>query len=595
MLADEMNLAVRGPRRTRPRLWRREVGYWLLGSVALVLLLLGQRGFAADDPRRSATDNLYMAFHLFAFTAGDIRSPGWTFDVARFGAPLVTGYAAALTLMRLLRRRADPFRVWFWHGHSVVVGEGAAAREYVRQRRAARCRVIWCRTRRTADRDGDGPFDPGLVVLEGDDLADLLPLARVDRAADLVALAGDDAENVRAAVQAIGLLSDRRMKDPCRIRAEVDDRRLRMLVRRHALFGPADARVEAKAFSPAEISARLAFAGNPLETGPGGWSAERSHLLVIGLGQLGESMLLQAARIAHHRHGRRLKVTVADRRAASAVADLRLRFPGLDEVVDLASHEGPVEAVDPARWATLLGTPVEGELLTVAVCLTDEVRGLGAAFDIAAALSDRAVRVLVRVRSRAGMAELLEGRGAQAFGVAIHPVAELEEAVSPGHILDESHDDLARAVHAGYLRQRRADGTFDEKDPACGDWSRLAEDLRDSSRQQADHIGVKLAALGLKIAADASEGVVLPELASGQVELLARMEHSRWNADRWLAGWRPAREKDVERRLTPCLVPFDELPPKIADYDRQAVRQLPGLLREAGKRVVPLADRGRIG
>ena len=69
------------------------------------------------------------------------------------------------------------------------------------------------------------------------------------------------------------------------------------------------------------------------------------------------------------------------------------------------------------------------------------------------------------------------------------------------------------------------------------------------------------------------------------VRRLAEMEHGRWNAERLLLGWRYAEAKDVARRLSPFLVPWDALPPDIQDYDLQAIRGLPRTFREAGLEV----------
>ena len=50
-----------------------------------------------------------------------------------------------------------------------------------------------------------------------------------------------------------------------------------------------------------------------------------------------------------------------------------------------------------------------------------------------------------------------------------------------------------------------------------------------------------------------------------------------WNVERAFAGWTLG-EKDVERKVTPYLVPYDDLPENIKDYDRDTVRNLSRLL-----------------
>jgi hypothetical protein len=60
--------------------------------------------------------------------------------------------------------------------------------------------------------------------------------------------------------------------------------------------------------------------------------------------------------------------------------------------------------------------------------------------------------------------------------------------------------------------------------------------------------------------------------------MLARMEHARWNAERFLAGWSLG-AKDVKLKRSPYLVPYDQLPDEVKAWDRDAVKNIPDLLR----------------
>jgi hypothetical protein len=69
-----------------------------------------------------------------------------------------------------------------------------------------------------------------------------------------------------------------------------------------------------------------------------------------------------------------------------------------------------------------------------------------------------------------------------------------------------------------------------------------------------------------------------------EVELMARMEHARWCAERVLGGWTPG-PRDVLKRMTPYLVPWFELAEDIKEYDREFVRAIPEVLGEVGESV----------
>jgi hypothetical protein len=79
-------------------------------------------------------------------------------------------------------------------------------------------------------------------------------------------------------------------------------------------------------------------------------------------------------------------------------------------------------------------------------------------------------------------------------------------------------------------------------------------------------------------------------LGKAGLERLAEMEHGRWNVERLLHGWRWAEAKDVGRKLSPYLVPWDRLSPEIQGYDLDAIRSLPGKFREAGLEVYRIGE-----
>lgn len=51
-------------------------------------------------------------------------------------------------------------------------------------------------------------------------------------------------------------------------------------------------------------------------------------------------------------------------------------------------------------------------------------------------------------------------------------------------------------------------------------------------------------------------------------ELLAKNTHDAWAAQRLSEGWRYGKTRDDERKLHPCLLPYEELPEAEKEYDR---------------------------
>ena len=68
-----------------------------------------------------------------------------------------------------------------------------------------------------------------------------------------------------------------------------------------------------------------------------------------------------------------------------------------------------------------------------------------------------------------------------------------------------------------------------------------------------------------------------------EVETLARMEHHRWNPERFINGWRYEENRDSTNKVSPYLLNWEDpnLTEDIKDYDRDFVRRIPRILKEA--------------
>jgi hypothetical protein len=167
-----------------------------------------------------------------------------------------------------------------------------------------------------------------------------------------------------------------------------------------------------------------------------------------------------------------------------------------------------------------------------------------------------------------------------------------ERSCRPGGLEEDPNEKFARDIHAAYVRMRFDEerqnpggGATAAQDAALRDWDALPEDFRESNRQQADHIFIKLRSIGCEAVPSNDSRPAVTEFSPQEVELLAEMEHRRWIAERLIAGWTHAPQKHVERRENPNMVPWDKLSEATKDYDRKAVRLIPSLLAGVGMKV----------
>lgn len=82
-----------------------------------------------------------------------------------------------------------------------------------------------------------------------------------------------------------------------------------------------------------------------------------------------------------------------------------------------------------------------------------------------------------------------------------------------------------------------------------------------------------------------TEGIELPDeliLLTGKI---ASNVHDVWAAGRISEGWRYGEKKDTDKKLTPLLVPYDELPESEKEYDRNTALETLRLIIKLGYRI----------
>ena len=146
-------------------------------------------------------------------------------------------------------------------------------------------------------------------------------------------------------------------------------------------------------------------------------------------------------------------------------------------------------------------------------------------------------------------------------------------------------EQLARALHGAYVEGCLARGEAPGSRESLVPWEELPEVLRESNRDQAQHAGDKLAALGCVVMPSFDPAQTF-EYREGEVLLLARMEHDRWLRERKARGfvYGPVREGHAH----PDVTPWELLSDETREKDARFIRALPSLLTDAGFQILRL-------
>jgi len=124
-------------------------------------------------------------------------------------------------------------------------------------------------------------------------------------------------------------------------------------------------------------------------------------------------------------------------------------------------------------------------------------------------------------------------------------------------------------------------------------WHQLTEEGRSQFLVQSRFLLSMLDIAGYNVSSATDRDT--PYVFSADVlDLLSKLEHDRWSRERIDEGWRFGK-RDAENRRTPYLLPWEDMPEEVRNYDREVARNLPELLSKTGYTITSMykePDRG---
>lgn len=169
----------------------------------------------------------------------------------------------------------------------------------------------------------------------------------------------------------------------------------------------------------------------------------------------------------------------------------------------------------------------------------------------------------------------------------VHQVSELPRQnvmPNPRPLLSEV-EKLAKALHEINFVQRQ------KNDPAAVfvPFDKMPDEFKYSNLRRAMHVYDKLDKMHYRAVPKKQAEKPISEIPAEYVDALARMEHDSWMRERLDEGWEldtSLTAADRERKLSPYLVPWEELSEPIKDLDRAPVIGIPAALDAIGYAVV---------
>jgi voltage-gated potassium channel Kch len=340
------------------------------------------------------------------------------------------------------------------------------------------------------------------------------------------------------------------------------------------------------------------------------WLAARDfskvpHAMLIGLGGLGEQVLLQLAHTAHYACNQRMQITVVDMKASEIKEQFLKRYPmfgpcvtpadfGMPAdaenwlrlpVVDLCFVQSPIDAFCDSEFSeacTRRGIPG-----AIYICLGNDIESDRVGKLLAISLE----RALVRrdsatvnqlpctiVKAMRRLSKVEHAPGSNAVKSKHFLVAEVDVLQSAAtSVITGDLEKKAKDAHEEYINySKKHEITTADPTP----WDSLDIEARQLNYNAADHQLVRLREMGISVTTQnlghgTSDGLVrnAKDYLEEKHEAFAAAEHRRWAYDKLFFGWRYGSEKNNAAKLNASLISYEQLTEDQKQYDRDNVNR----------------------
>lgn len=435
-------------------------------------------------------------------------------------------------------------------------------------------------------------WDEGIIVLTHDiPLSQVAKATNLHRAKKLIAMCGDTSANIALtrvansyAVVDGELIECKCMIEPLEAKNNFSANEYFESSRLHKV----------RVFNESQLLARQL-----LKTHPPDYGAECRgsdvHILLIGFGTLGQSVLLKLAFIAHFKDFKKPRVTIVDKNINEIWDRINHQFPNISDWIEVSTKELSITKINEQNLADWVRDKKPFNI--VYVCTKDEVTNL------------RAAKICLESPSIPEMAKVVAIDPPGGVMLADFEPENTNKKYDSFSLINGSSDSGLHKVATGLLESiddelpKSLHNDYCEKNPEVNPktWEMMGELLRESNRHVEDHFEIKLSAVGLRFADSDDHNTLgiqvlegLPHLTEDEWGRLAEMEHNRWWAEKSMNGWAPVTQDEfdqlkllknqgrqyefkslVENLKTQkkhhCLRKFDDLFPEEKTKDRQNI------------------------
>lgn len=300
-------------------------------------------------------------------------------------------------------------------------------------------------------------------------------------------------------------------------------------------------------------------------------SGKHVHLVIVGFGNMGIALLLEAIRICHYPANISTNISIIDPQASLHAQRFSAQFPNINDIKDINIQfiEGTTESAT-VRQQICHWADDTTQLLTIAICLRDPDNAFRTAINLPEAVyiqpgpsANTHTRILVRqavpqfphTLSLAARYSNIKFFGSQASGFDLNMLS----------------DELPIIINGLYGDNLMGQDSVSDLNPRLENWrkrwsdpNQTSEASKYASRYQADRFRSLISML--RRLDGGNQDALLEELAES--------EHNRWISERILAGWRQAKKGEHRSnalRIHDNIIPYNQLTESEKQKDRNVI------------------------
>jgi voltage-gated potassium channel Kch len=504
-------------------------------------------------------------------------------SIARVLAPLSLGFAAWETVAVLFK---EQFALSSLKNHVIICGLGQRGFELAKGYIKANKKVLVVEADAENDLISSCKAHGALVIIGDATEGVVLRKARLQYARSLYAISGDDGNNFEIGAKVsreLGKITNAKITNiNCYIAA--NNVLLSDISPYSQKFRDISKTGSTRIVRINDLAARKLFQDFPLDRKvilPSDTTI--IHIIIIGFGSMGESVLLQAVRMGHFANGSKLQISVFDQDASRKSKLLIQTIPGLSQCAILDYYDVNFDSFEfGEKISELINN--KSTVPYIVFCLNNTMLSVNLALRLRTITKEKIIPFYLRLNDNSGLGVLLNkidsvGKEKNGDTLNFYGFGLIKETCSPDVFENWQLDIIAKALFDNF-KKRQHGSKIQNEEWLQKSFEKIDTTHRDHFRQEADHLPVKLRACGYKITnlKETSDTKRIKKFSPDEVMILAKMEHNRYCAELRISGWNYNTTYSTKLRTTPDLVSWEILTKSEQQNRYQLLQDIPSVL-----------------